>query len=150
MNSPESVAMSFANAWNNADADALTAVFKNDADFVNVVGFWWHGHRQIRHNHAIGFRDMFPDTEMVFEKTKTRMLSNDQVAVVHARWKMTGQITPDQQQRGGTRRGVLTFVCEKQADDSWLAVSAHNTDIIDGMQTHLASEDGITPVHYTR
>lgn len=139
---PRDVAEGFRAAWNRASAEDLTAVFAEDADFVNVVGFWWRGHRQIRHNHAIGFRDMFPDTEMVYEKTRVRMLSGGH-AVVHARWRMNGQALPDAAgQRAGVRRGVFTFVVSRFADAGWLAVAAHNTDIVPGAQTHLADDQG--------
>lgn len=152
MHTPEAVAEAFRTAWNNADADALTAVFTEDADFVNVVGFWWRGHKQIRHNHVIGFRDMFPDTTMVFEKTRVRMLADSRVAVVHARWIMTGQRVPDStpgSPPAGPRRGVFIFVCAQQEDGRWLAVSGHNTDIINGVQTHLVTEsNNIQAVHY--
>lgn len=150
--SPEGVARAFCAAWNSADADALTALFAGDADFVNVVGFWWHGHRQIRHNHAIGFRDIFPDTEMRAEKVRTRML-DDAHAVVHMRWRLLGQNAPESlggpDERGAARRGVLSFVLSRGADGSWVAVSAQNTDIIEGAQTHLVDgAGGVTAVRY--
>lgn len=147
---PGGVAEGFRAAWNRASAEELTAVFTTDADFVNVVGFWWRGHRQIRHNHAIGFRDMFPDTAMAFEKTRIRMLGEGH-AVVHARWRVDGQRVPDASatSRAGTRRGVFTFVVSRFGEDGWLAVAAHNTDIIPGAQTHLTGDDGtLRPVRY--
>lgn len=143
---PADVVHGFVAAWNAADADALTACFTEDADFVNVVGFWWHGHRQIRHNHAIGFRDMFPDTEMTLERTRIRLLDHGH-AVVQARWAMTGQRAPDGS-RGGTRRGVFTFVCSRQPGGEWLAVTGHNTDVVPGAQTHLAGGEGFDAVRY--
>lgn len=51
-------------------------------------------------------------------------------------------------QLGGERRGVFTFVVSL-IDDRWLAVAAHNTDILPGQQTHLASESGsVSAVRY--
>lgn len=144
---PLAVAEGFRTAWNRASAAELTAVFSPDADFVNVVGFWWRGHRQIGHNHAIGFRDMFPDTHLEFEKTRVRLLGPDH-AVVHARWVMTGQVAPDQG-KAGRRRGVLSFVVARGTDGGWLAVSGHNTDIIPNAQTQLVASDGqLQPVRY--
>lgn len=142
---PLEVAEGFRAAWNRAAAEELTQVFTADADFVNVVGFWWRGHRQIRHNHAIGFREMFPATTMEFERTSVRELG-DGHAVVHARWRMTGQVAPGSDAadtgRGGTRRGVFTFVVSRCDDGGWLAVAAHNTDVVPGAQTHVADADG--------
>ncbi len=144
--SPRDVVHGFARAWNVADPVALAELFVEDADFVNVVGMWWNNRRQIQFNHDYGFRHMFPDTEMVLEKVAVRELGSD-AAVVHARWSMTGQITPAGE-RSGLRRGVLSFTVVRQADDTWRAVSAQNTDIVPGMQTHVATEDGLVPESY--
>lgn len=154
---PLAVAEGFRTAWNRASAAELSAVFSADADFVNVVGFWWRGHRQIEHNHAIGFRDMFPDTHLEFERTRVRLLGPDH-AVVHARWAMTGQVVPGEggeaagdraAARGGVRRGVFSFVVSRHTDGGWLAVSGHNTDILPNAQTHLVDPAGqLQPVRY--
>ncbi|ABM08634.1 conserved hypothetical protein [Paenarthrobacter aurescens TC1] len=117
-----------------------------DADFVNVVGMWWNNRRQIMFNHDYGFRHMFPDTEMVLEKVKVRELGTE-VAVVHARWSMTGQITPTGE-RSGPRRGVISFTAVRQSDGRWLAVSAQNTDIVPGKQTNVAADGRLTPESY--
>lgn len=160
---PAAVAEGFRDAWNRASAVDLTAVFTADADFINMVGFWWRGHRQIEHNHAIGFRDMFPDTDLEFERTSVRRLGEDH-AVVHARWRITGQVVPDGSaeqgvsakrdgtaERGGVRRGVLSFVVSRHSDGGWLAVAAHNIDILPGAQTHLVEADGgVAPTRYPR
>ncbi|MFJ5957310.1 SgcJ/EcaC family oxidoreductase [Paenarthrobacter sp. NPDC092416] len=144
--SPRGVAEGFATAWNAADAVALADLFVDDADFVNVVGMWWINRRQIEFNHAYGFRHMFPDTEMVLERVKVRELGSD-VAVVHAKWSMTGQITPSGK-RSGRRRGVISFTTVRQEDGGWLAVSAQNTDIVPGKQTHVATDEGLVPETY--
>ncbi|MCT9869688.1 SgcJ/EcaC family oxidoreductase [Paenarthrobacter aurescens] len=144
--SPRDVADGFARAWNVADPVALAGLFVEDADFVNVVGMWWNNRRQIQFNHDYGFRHMFPDTEMVLEKVKVRELGSD-AAVVHARWFMTGQITPAGE-RSGPRRGVISFTAVRQSDGRWLAVSAQNTDVVPGMQTHVATGEGIMPESY--
>lgn len=144
--SPRDIAEEFAAAWNAADPDALAALFVEDADFVNVVGLWWTNRHQIRENHAIGFQRMFPDTVMVLERVRVRDLGTD-VAVVHARWTMSGQIDPAGK-RTGTRRGVISFTAARQSTGRWLAVSAQNTDIVAGMQTHVSTDEGLKPETY--
>jgi hypothetical protein len=42
LDTPESIPTVFVEAWNNRDADTLASVFDADAEFVNVVGLWWH------------------------------------------------------------------------------------------------------------
>lgn len=145
--SPRDIAEEFASAWNSADPDALAALFVEDADFVNVVGLWWTNRHQIRENHAIGFQRMFPDTVIMLERVRIRDLGTD-VAVVHARWTMSGQIDPAGE-RTGTRRGVISFTATRQSTGRWLAVSAQNTDIVPGMQTHVSSAEGLVPETYS-
>jgi uncharacterized protein (TIGR02246 family) len=144
--SPRIIAEDFAAAWNAADPVALAALFVEDADFVNVVGLWWTSRRQIRDNHAYGFKHMFPHTVMALERVTVRELGAD-VAVVHAGWVMTGQITPTGE-TAGTRRGVITFTTLLQQTGRWLAVSAQNTDAVPGMQTYIATTEGLTPQSY--
>lgn len=52
MHQPEDVVQRWEDAWNNADAEALAGLFAEDADFVNVVGLWWHDRERIREAHA--------------------------------------------------------------------------------------------------
>ncbi|WP_114907914.1 YybH family protein [Ornithinimicrobium murale] len=166
---PEDVAHGFARAWERGDADAIAALFVEDADFVNVVGFWWTRREQIRHNHAYGFERIFPGSTMTIERLRVRDLGES--AVVLARWRIDGQRMPsprghapvtadaapasgdarsgDQGQgRAGRRRGILTFVVHRQRDGSWLAVAAQNTDIVPGAQTLLAGPSGTDAVRY--
>ncbi|GAA2538587.1 hypothetical protein GCM10009860_19140 [Microbacterium mitrae] len=48
MKSPSDVVAAWERAWNAGDADALAALFADDAEFVNVVGLWWHDRASIR------------------------------------------------------------------------------------------------------
>ncbi|WP_332762867.1 DUF4440 domain-containing protein [Pseudarthrobacter sp.] len=88
-----------------------------------------------------------PHTVMVLERVRVRGLGTD-VAVVHARWTMTGQVDPAGE-KSGTRRGVISFTATRRSNGHWLAVSAQNTDIVPGMQTHVSSEDGLVPETYS-
>ena len=142
---PAAVAEAFASAWNAADADALADLFAEDADFVNVVGMWWTRRRQIRVNHALGFRWMFPASRLVLGQVRVRELGD--VAVVHAPWTMTGQTAPDGDE-AGERTGVLLLVVRRTEAGAWEAVAGQNTDSVPEAQTHLADDDGLAAVHY--
>lgn len=147
---PEDVARGFADAWDRGDADAIAALFTQDADFVNVVGFWWTRREQIRHNHAYGFEHIFGGSTMTIERLRVRDL--DDVAVVHAAWRIEGQRLPATDGavpgRAGARRGIFTFVVHRQPGGGWLAVAAQNTDVVPGAQTLLADGAGLRPVRY--
>ncbi|USQ80355.1 SgcJ/EcaC family oxidoreductase [Ornithinimicrobium faecis] len=146
---PEDVAHGFAQAWGRGDADAIAALFADDADFVNVVGFWWTRREQIRHNHAYGFEHIFPGSTMTIERQRVRDLGD--TAVVHALWRIDGQRAPSTARRQadpGARRGIFTFVVHRGDDGAWLAVAAQNTDIVPGAQTLLADDSGLRPTRY--
>lgn len=60
MQEPADVVRGWEEAWNRGDADALASLFAPDAEFVNVVGLWWHDRERIRKAHAFGFETIFP------------------------------------------------------------------------------------------
>ncbi|MBO0595796.1 SgcJ/EcaC family oxidoreductase [Nesterenkonia sp. E16_7] len=154
---PGDIAEGFAEAWNRADAEALAALFVEDADFVNVVGLWWTNRTRIRTAHAYGFAKIFGGSQMQLEQIRVRELG-ESVAVVHAVWTLTGQ-TPApgeaQDTRPGARQGVISFTLQRQPgtpedqeDGSWLAVSAQNTDRVPGAETLTASGESRQPTAY--
>lgn len=142
---PADVAQGFRDAWNRMDADALAALFTEDADFVNVVGMWWRNRRQIRFNHAYGFRRIFAGSVMSIDRLAVRELGD--VAVVHVDARVRGQTAPDGRP-AGDRLAHLSFVVARQPGGGWLAVSAQNTDRVPGAQTNLAEGDRVWPVRY--
>lgn len=145
MREPGDVVELWQAAWNTGDADAIANLFTADADFVNVVGLWWHKREHIRAAHAFGFSDIFPGSTVTMRAPRVRYLGHD-TAVVQSRWHMVGQTAPD-----GTiakpRNGILTFVLEK-IDGRWIAVTAQNTDIVPGAQTHLNTGQSTRPAYY--
>jgi len=89
-NSPEDIPKLFKEAWMKRDADMLASLFVEDAEFVNVVGLWWHNREDIRQAHAYGFDKIFGDSELAIRKIKVKNLS-EEIAVVHARMRLKGQ-----------------------------------------------------------
>lgn len=146
MDEAQAIAVGFVDAWNRKDADGLAELFVEDADFVNVVGLWWHTREQIRQAHATGFRRIFGSSVMELRKVTVRLLGVD-TAVVHCAWALTGQDAHGQR-AAGQRKGVLSFTALRTPDEGWLAVSAQNTDRIDGAETHLATGGSHEAVNY--
>lgn len=156
ISSPAGIAAGFAAAWNAADADALAALFVEDADFVNVVGLWWGSRSRIRSAHDYGFRKIFNGSEMRLETVTVRELG-ESVAVVHALWTLTGQSPAPGDDPGaalGTRQGVISFTVEhlpgtsETEDGGWLAVSAQNTDRVPGAETLTVDGESLRPAAY--
>ncbi|WP_420454857.1 YybH family protein [Rubrivirga sp.] len=130
----------FAAAWQARDPDALADLFEPDAEFVNVVGLWWHGRAAIRKAHAYGLAVLFRDSALTVVRTRERALS-ETVTVVHALFRLTGQSPVGGVDRPGDRRTVFSFVMRRGAD-GWRCASAHNTDVVAGAETHVRATDG--------
>lgn len=145
---PDLVARAFVEAWADRDARAIADLFVQDADFVNVVGLWWRSRQRIEQAHAYGFERIFAASTMTLREVRTRRLGED-VAVVHAAWRITGQASPDGGGAGGEapgeRAGVFVFVMVRQAD-GWLAVAAQNTDRVAGADTLVTGPAGAPEV----
>ncbi len=137
---PESIPTVFVEAWNARDPDTLAMLFEEDADFVNVVGLWWHDREAIRRAHAYGLTRIFGDSTATLGRVKLRMLSAD-IAVVHARMHLEGQTPGEGVERPHRRMTIFSFVVHRTAH-GWRCVSAQNTDVVPGMETNIVAEDG--------
>lgn len=139
---PHLVAQAFVEAWADRDARAIADLFVEDADFVNVVGLWWRSRDRIERAHAYGFERIFGASTMRLRGVRTRLLGvHDDVAVVHAEWRITDQTGPAGQQVG-ERSGIFVFVLQREDDGRWRAVAAQNTDRVPGADTLTTSPDG--------
>lgn len=135
---PEEIPELFVQAWNRRSADDIAQLFEENADFINVVGIWWDQREAIRKAHEYGLRVIFKDSLLKLGKVKVKHLSED-IAVVHARMQLSGQ--SDLHGKAGTRNNMFLFVARKHPK-GWLCVSAQNTDIVIGAETHIKREDG--------
>ena len=137
---PEDIPRLFAEAWNRRDPDALASLFDPDAEFVNVTGLWWHDRASIRDAHAYGLARIFNDSTLAVNDLRLKRLSDD-VVVVHAAITLSGQTAIAAIKQPGSRRSIFSFVAHT-VGDRWLCASAHNTDVVPGMETHILGEDG--------
>ena len=137
---PERIAELWALAWNRRDADALAALFDEDAKFVNVVGLWWHDREAIRNAHRYGLDVIFPESELTVGRVTVKRLRDD-VAVVHARMRLVGQSPIGAVEQPGARTTIFSFVVHRTGA-TWSCASAQNTDIVPGKETHLVDDAG--------
>jgi uncharacterized protein (TIGR02246 family) len=114
-------------AWNRHDMDALSGLFTEDADFVQVNGRRWHGPAEIKTNHAAVHQMMFKDSVWTNLKFDVRFLKPD-VAIAHQMWALRGDKNPDGTVRT-PREGLFTQVFVKR-NGRWLMTAAHNTNIV--------------------
>lgn len=148
---PEAVVAIFAEAWMQRDAKYLATLFDSKAEFVNVVGLWWHNREDIEKAHAYGLKVIFKDSKLAVVKTKVKYLS-DTIAVVHAKMKLSGQThNASNEKQTATRHNLFTFVVQRFSEDQWVCVAAQNTEIIAGAETFVRNLDGsIYPADYRK
>ena len=137
---PEQIPAAFAAAWNARDPDAIAALFDPDAEFVNVVGLWWHDREAIRRAHAYGLTRIFQHSTLRIGTIRVKSLRDD-VAVVHARMYLDGQTAIAGTGAPGVRSNILSFVAHS-TDEGWRCASAQNTDVVPGAETNVVDEQG--------
>lgn len=137
---PEQIPELFAEAWNNRDADQIAELFEEDAEFVNVVGLWWHNKKEIRKAHDYGLKTIFSESDIKIQKITTKWI-NEEAAVVHAKIRLMNQTPKDEVQNPQMRQTIFSFVVQKEREH-WICLSAHNTDVVPGAETNIVDEDG--------
>jgi uncharacterized protein (TIGR02246 family) len=137
----------FARSWNARDADGIAALFEEDAEFVNVVGLWWHDREAIRKAHAYGLSRIFAESTLSVGNVRVKALG-DGVIVVLARMRLEGQTAIDGVPRPAPRTTVFTFVMRRSGED-WRCAAAQNTDVVPGAETNVVDGNGrLRPVNY--
>ena len=115
-----------ADAWNKHDAKAYAALFTEDGDCVNVVGWWWKGRAQIESRLTAAFAFVFHESQLAVTDTAVRFLTPT-IAVAHVSWTMTGAKTPPGVPE--PRQGIEIQVLQKKSGH-WLIESFQNTNAI--------------------
>jgi uncharacterized protein (TIGR02246 family) len=121
-----SVAKRQGELWNRRDARAYAALFTEDCDVINVVGWWWKGRGEVERKLTEAFRFVFRDSRLTITEVETRFLRPG-VAVAHARWTMTGARTPPGIPE--PREGIQTLVFTKDSGQ-WLMAAFQNTNSV--------------------
>jgi uncharacterized protein (TIGR02246 family) len=140
LDAPESIPTVFVEAWNNRDPETLASLFDEDAEFVNVVGLWWHDREAIRKAHAYGLERIFNRSTLRLDTVRVKRLSDD-VAVVHARMRLEGQTPVGAVARPRPRANIFSFVVHRTLE-GWRCASAQNTDVVPQVETNIIDDDG--------
>jgi uncharacterized protein (TIGR02246 family) len=116
-------------AWNHHDAKAYAALFTEDGDCVNVVGWWWKGRAEIEKKLTDAYVYVFHESVLTIGEVTVRFLEPG-LAVVHVRWTMTGARTP--QGIPTPQQGIQTQLVQKQSG-KWLIAAFQNTNSVPEM-----------------
>jgi len=111
-------------AWNQHDAKAYAALFAEDGDVVNVVGWWWKGRNEIESKLTDAFAFVFRESTLTITEVDVRFLTTE-IAVSHTRWTMSGAKTPPTIPE--PREGIQTIVLQK-AGGNWMIEAFQNTN----------------------
>lgn len=113
-------------SWNSHDIKAYAALFTEKADVVNVLGWWWKDRAELeaKLSRAHGF--VFKKSTLTIGEVDVKFLTPG-IAVVHARWQMTGAMSPDGSHT--PEIGIQTQVLQK-LDGKWLIAAFQNTDSV--------------------
>jgi uncharacterized protein (TIGR02246 family) len=111
-------------AWNQHDAKAYAALFAEDGDLVNVVGWWWRGRKEIESKLTDAFAFVFRESTLTITEVNVRFLTSE-IAVAHMRWTMSGARTPPTIPE--PREGLQTFVLQKLGTN-WMIAAFQNTN----------------------
>lgn len=114
-------------AWNAHDMRSFAALFREDAEFVNVYGMWWTGRWRIRAEHEATHATIFRRSHLSATEMRVKLLRPD-VASLHMLWHLTGLALPNGQALPD-RTGVLVCFLAKDAGEWGIAVG-QNTDIV--------------------
>lgn len=109
--------------WTRHDAKAYAALFTEDCDVVNIVGWWWKGRAEVESKLTAAFAYVFSESQLTITGVDVRFLS-PAVALAHANWTMTGSRTPPGVPE--PRAGIQTLVLTKQSGH-WLIAGFQNT-----------------------
>jgi uncharacterized protein (TIGR02246 family) len=115
-------------AWNSHDMGRFASLFADDADFVNVRGWWWRGREEIRENHATLHGTSFKESTMDLELSAIKEVA-PAVVVLHVKWRMTGHGTSGVDLTAEPRNGIWSWVVLDR-DGSLQIASSHNTDTL--------------------
>jgi uncharacterized protein (TIGR02246 family) len=110
--------------WNNHDMTLYMSVISSDANFVNVNGWWWQGHNEIKDAHIRAHETAFKVSKAEVVPKKIRFLKPD-MAVAHAGWKVYGDV-----RNASARDYIMTLVLRKNKG-RWLITDAQNGSVED-------------------
>ncbi|MDE2140665.1 MAG: SgcJ/EcaC family oxidoreductase, partial [Gammaproteobacteria bacterium] len=79
--------------WNRHDAKAYAALFTENCDVVNVVGWWWKGRTELQNRLTAAFSHAFRESMLTISDVQVRFLTPE-IALAHAYWTMTGAKMP--------------------------------------------------------
>ena len=115
-----------AETWNRHDAKAYSNLFTEDADVVNVLGWWWKGRPQLESKLTAAYTFVFRDSALTIDKIEIKFLNSD-IAVAHVLWSTTGAKSATGNASLIPQKGIQTQILRKHGG-KWLIAVFQNTN----------------------
>jgi uncharacterized protein (TIGR02246 family) len=123
----------FIDNWNVHNYSTMKTYTTEDVDWVNIVGMWWKGRRNVQYAHQSFHQAMFKNVTLELKSSAIRFVTKD-VAIAHIRTHYGEFTTP-----GGNKMGnsddlaTLVFVKKK---GTWLLTAGENVTVNEAAQRH--------------
>lgn len=115
-------------AMNRKDWKAYADLFSDDADWINVVGMFWHGKDNLVRAHAAYGPTVFRNGGFFYSDMVIRRVAPDVAIVVVTEHSMNEGLAPDGVTKLPPGQGRLSFVVVKRKH-AWKITLGHNTGV---------------------
>jgi len=123
----KSLILAVPEAMNHKDWKAYGDLFTEDADWINVVGMFWHGKENVVKAHAAYATTVFRNGGFMYTDMLIREVAPN-VAIVVVTEHSVEQLAPDGVHKLPPGEGRLSFIVVKRKGQ-WKIALGHNTDI---------------------
>jgi len=113
---------------NHQDWKGFANLFADDADWINVVGMFWHGKENVVKAHAAYGPTVFRNGGFSYSGMVIREVTPDVAIVVVTETSAKEQVAPDGVTKLPPGQGRLSFVVVKRKGE-WKITFGHNTGI---------------------
>ena len=128
----KSLILAVPEAMNHKDWKAYGDLFAEDADWINVVGMFWHGKENLVKAHAAYASTVFRNGGFTYSDMSIREVAPS-VAVVVVTEHSVEQVAPDGVTKLPPGRGTLSFVVVKR-NGEWKITLGHNTGVLEAAE----------------
>ncbi|HZH95893.1 MAG TPA: SgcJ/EcaC family oxidoreductase [Flavisolibacter sp.] len=123
----------FVTSWNNHNFDDMKNYTTEDVEWVNVVGMWWRGRKEVQFATQAYHNTMFKNVALEQKGATVRFITPD-VAVAHVVWYYGEFTTPDGSKQGNTD-DIATLVYVKKKG-KWLLTAGENVAVNELAKPH--------------
>ncbi len=120
-------------SWNNHNYDDMKNYTTDDVDWVNVVGMWWKGRKEVQYAHQAYHNTMFKNVALVQKQSTIRFITPD-VAIVHL-VSYYGEFTTPGGSKAGKTDDMATLVFVKK-NGTWLLTAGENVFVDEVAKPH--------------